>query len=80
MSWLDDDDGDVFRSLEKNGFDFDKEYKIDVNLDFDHWPLSERELSEIEQLYPGIEVIAPEPVESVGNGDQFLYWPGHGSS
>ncbi len=33
MSWPEDEDGDVFRSLEQDGFDFSAEVPIDFNVD-----------------------------------------------
>ncbi|GAB3058370.1 hypothetical protein GCM10026915_25750 [Simiduia litorea] len=68
LNWPADDDGDVFRSLEKKGFDFDKEHFIDINLDFDHWPLTSLELSSVLALFPESEVINPEKGQSLGNG------------
>lgn len=42
MNWPDDEDGDVLRVLDERGFDFNKEVKIDFEIDFDHWPLSKK--------------------------------------
>ena len=67
-SWPNDVNGDVFRSLEKHGFDFEKEHLVDINLDFDHWPLTEDELSYVKSLYPTIEIILPDEGEDIGNG------------
>ena len=61
MKWPDDVDGDVFRRLEENGFDFDKEVETDFNIDFDHWPLSEKEKAFVTKLYPNSEFFDPEP-------------------
>ena len=68
MNWPNDTDGDVFRSLEKSNFNFEKEYEIDINIDFDHWPLSESEITEIQKLYPNGEIINPAPGKDIGNG------------
>ena len=68
MDWPSDDDGDVFRSLRESGFDFDKEYKIDINLDFNHWPLLANEKKAIDTLFPEAEYIEPEAGEDIGNG------------
>ena len=35
MRWPNDADGDVFRSLKEQGFDFDRHYVIDFNIDFE---------------------------------------------
>jgi hypothetical protein len=39
--WPDDADGDVFRSLERDGCDFSKSYSIDFFVDFAEWPPSD---------------------------------------
>jgi len=67
-SWPDDANGNVFRSLEKHEFDFDKEHVVDINLDFDHWPLTDDELSYVKSLYPNVQVIEPDEGEDIGNG------------
>ena len=69
MSWPNNADGDVFRSLESNNFDFQKEYVIDVNIDFDHWPLTNLELEFLSGLFESFEVVEPETTEEdLGNG------------
>ena len=60
MNWPEDEDGDVFRMLDKRGFDFNKEVKIDFEIDFDHWPLSKNEIDAITRLYPGCEFNDPD--------------------
>ena len=55
MNWPDDADGDLFRILEAKEFDFDKEVKIDFEIDFDHWPLSKKEIDAITWHYPCCE-------------------------
>jgi len=39
-NWPDNADGDVFRSLEREGCDFSKPYRIDFFVDFPEWPPS----------------------------------------
>jgi hypothetical protein len=69
MSWLNDADGDVFRSLAGNNFNFDEKHIIDVNIDFNHWPLQDSELELIGSLFRKFEVIEPESdEEDIGNG------------
>ncbi len=68
QKWPDDVNGQVFSSLEEHGFDFEKEHLIDINLDFDHWPLSEEELAYVKTLYPDAVVINPKEGEDIGNG------------
>ncbi len=41
MSWPEDDDGDVMRTLEESRFDFTKEHEIDFNVEFFGWPPSQ---------------------------------------
>ena len=60
MTWPNDADGDVFRNLEKEKFDFDKVYSIDVNIDFDHWPLTSNELQFIKLHFSEFEIVNPE--------------------
>jgi hypothetical protein len=52
QTWPNDADGDVFRNLLKKGFDFEREYVIDFNIDFESWPKSDRFVSEILAEYP----------------------------
>ncbi len=60
MKWPDTADGDVFRRLEGDNFDFTKEATIDINIDFDHWPLSTECIQFMIAHWPGIEIIEPE--------------------
>jgi hypothetical protein len=60
MGWPNDADGDVFRRLEKSGFNFGEEVSIDFNIDFNHWPLTNEEKMEIRNLYPECEFFEPD--------------------
>ena len=60
MTWPNDADGDVLRSLEENGFDFTKEYEIDFNIDFNSWPPPEEAINKIREYYPNIETYEQE--------------------
>ncbi|GAB1266728.1 ribonuclease E inhibitor RraB [Aurantivibrio infirmus] len=60
MTWPNNADGDVFRRLESDNFDFSMEYEIDFNIDFEHWPLSTNECEHIVGLYPNAEIIDPD--------------------
>ena len=74
MNWPDDSDGDVFRSLDENNFNFDEPHQIDLNLDFDHWPLSESELALVSLLFANFEIVEPEnEFEDIGNGEGVGY-------
>jgi len=68
MNWPDDADGDLFRILEAKEFDFDKEVKIDFEIDFDHWPLSKKEIDAITWHYPGCEFNDPDD-EDIAEGE-----------
>lgn len=59
-NWPNDADGDVFRRLQEDGFDFSSEHIIDFNVDFAEWPPSDLALRELQQRYPGARVISPE--------------------
>lgn len=54
--WPNDADGDVFRNLQKNGFDFSKEYVVDFNVDFESWPPAEDLSAYIQKGFPGAVV------------------------
>ncbi|MFT3808001.1 ribonuclease E inhibitor RraB [Arenimonas sp.] len=60
MSWPDDADGDVFRRLEANGFDFSKPYAVDYNVDFESWPPASAALEVLRSQYGSIEVFEPD--------------------
>ena len=72
MSWPKDADGDVFRRLEDNGFDFEREYEIDFNIDFNSWPLANETVDFISGLYPSAKVIEPDE-EDIENGETIGY-------
>lgn len=59
-TWPTNADGDVFRKLESQGFDFSKIYSIDFNIDFEHWPPHEDILTRLKHEFPGITVHADE--------------------
>ena len=56
-NWPRDADGDVFRRLEKDKFDFNELIVIDFNVDFDHWPLTSDEKKIISNEYPSSRFI-----------------------
>ena len=68
MNWPDDADGDLLRMLEEKGFDFDNEVTIDFEIDFDHWPLSKKEIDAITRCYPGCEFNDPDE-EDIAAGE-----------
>ena len=60
MPWPADADGDVFRRLEEDGFDFSKPHSIDYNVDFDQWPPPGAALKLLGEHYGPIEVFEPD--------------------
>ena len=58
--WPNTPDGDVFRKLEENDFDFSQEANIDINIDFKVWPPSEEAMTFIQNEWPSAEVINPD--------------------
>lgn len=66
MSWPNDADGDVFRRMESDGFDFTEEHEIDFNVDFDDWPPAKEAVNILKSKFQDVEIIDPENDE--GNG------------
>lgn len=60
MNWPNNADGGVFRSLVEHGFDFDREYQIDFNVDFNEWPPSAAALRKLEERYGEISIYQPD--------------------
>jgi hypothetical protein len=60
-AWPSDVDGDVFRRLGANEFDFSKEVHIDFNIDFDTWPPSPELMAVLESRFSNVEVYVPDP-------------------
>jgi hypothetical protein len=60
LKWPDTTDGDVFRRMEANGFDFSIEHEIDFNVNFDNWPPSQAVLDIIYELYPNAKTNEPD--------------------
>jgi|SRR3954451_10621835 hypothetical protein len=56
-SWPSDADGDVFRSLQRQGFDFSKEYKIDFDIDFSGNCIPPEAFCVLIDAYPGTEIV-----------------------
>jgi hypothetical protein len=52
MSWPQDEDGDVFRSLEQAGFDFAAEVLIDFNVDVDDPAAMLDAIGAVLEIYP----------------------------
>lgn len=71
MDWPNDPDGDVFRILQSQGFDFSKAYIVDFNVDFDTWEPSTEALERLKGLVG--EVVLFEPFEGDAGFVQFKF-------
>ncbi|MGW8394697.1 ribonuclease E inhibitor RraB [Pseudoduganella sp. HUAS MS19] len=60
QDWPADADGDVFRRMHADGFDFATPASIDFNVDFDDWPPSGELISALAQRYAQVEVHEPD--------------------
>jgi hypothetical protein len=60
MSWPSDADGDVFRSLEAQRFDFTRTYTIDFNVDFEQWPPAPAALDLLRKSHESVRVVPPD--------------------
>ncbi len=67
MTWPNDADGDVFRRLERDGFDFSKPHTVDYYVDFDAWPPHRSAIEILRATYGNIEVVVSEE-----NGDGYV--------
>ncbi len=71
MDWPNDPDGNVFRILQSQGFDFSKDYIVDFNVDFDLWEPSAEALTRLKALVG--EVVLFEPYEGDPGYVQFKF-------
>ena len=60
MDWPNDPDGNVFRILQDQGFDFSKPHIIDFHVDFDEWPPSEEALNSLRSLVGEVRLFEPD--------------------
>jgi Regulator of ribonuclease activity B len=58
-NWPHDADGDVFRRLASDDFDFLASHSIDFNVDFDSWPPSPVFVTTLKTQYPKLQVFEP---------------------
>ena len=72
MNWPDDADGDVLRRLQEHDFNFENIAKIEFDIDFDHWPLNNKEKELINKNYPNCEIIDPDE-EDLNEGRDIGY-------
>ena len=73
MNWPQDEDGDVFRRLEEDGFDFEQEVSIDFNIDFDEWPVSDATLEFMKSQYPNGVLMYPDEDDFAEGIDKGYY-------
>src|SRR5262245_14041915 len=59
MDWPRDADGDVFRRLEADAFDFTREHEIDFSVDFLRWPPHVDALTLLGSRYGKLDVVEP---------------------
>jgi hypothetical protein len=60
VSWPADPDGDVFRRLQAQGFNFSEAHAIDFNVDFNRWPPPQEAITLLRSRHPNLEVVGPE--------------------
>ena len=58
--WPDDADGDVFRGLAADGFDFSQNWAVDYNVDFERWPPPKAALELLRAKYGDVHLFPPE--------------------
>ena len=58
--WPSDADGDVFRRLFANGFDFSKPHSVDYNVDFNVWPPAKAAINQLESMFGSIKIYEPD--------------------
>ena len=51
MNWPAGADGDVFRRLQSDNFDFTISHKIDFQIDFDPWPPQDEVIATLDREY-----------------------------
>lgn len=59
-SWPNDDDGDLLRELEGEGFDFEAVHEVDFQINFERWPPSPQALQFLEKLYGTCAIVEPD--------------------
>ncbi|WP_243372503.1 ribonuclease E inhibitor RraB [Geotalea sp. SG265] len=59
-TWPNDDDGDLLRELEKDGFNFDAVHQVDFQINFERWPPPPQALQFLEKLYGPCAIVEPD--------------------
>ena len=67
MAWPGDVDGDVFRRLEANGFDFSSRHWVDFNIDLENRPPWDGVIQQVQTQFPDADVT----IEG-GDGREYL--------
>ncbi|MBQ4838096.1 MULTISPECIES: ribonuclease E inhibitor RraB [Pseudoalteromonas] len=67
-NWPADADGDVLRILEERDFDFDKTHNIEFYIEFNNWPLTDKQQREITENLPSASFLDSDQ-ESIADGD-----------
>jgi len=60
VQWPNDSDGDVFRRLLADGFDFSSSYTVDYNIDFDSWPPDPGAVAWLRETFGSVTIYEPE--------------------
>jgi len=71
-AWPDDVDGDVFRRMQSNGFDFRTPTDIDFNVDFDAWPPADELMDRLRAQFSKVEEFPPD-----SDGDGYVQFVVH---
>jgi hypothetical protein len=66
MEWPKTADGDVFRRLQSDNFDFSEEVEIDINIDFQEWPPSRECVMKILEEWPDAKLSPPKSEDDSG--------------
>lgn len=59
MTWPLDADGDMLRILAERDFDFDTAHNIEFYVEFDAWPLTQKQQTEISSILPQASYVEP---------------------
>jgi len=70
--WPEDVDGDVFRRMQTNGFDFRTPTDIDFNVDFDSWPPADEFMDRLRAQFSKVQTFPPD-----SDGDGYVLFVVH---
>jgi len=66
MTWPRDVDGDVFRRMRDDGFDFTRVHEIEFTAEFDRWPPPSEAVSILRSMFAGAQAVDAEVDSSTG--------------